>query len=171
MAEREIRLITFVVGPEKFVFDIMAVRQIIPYAGSTLIPKLPSFIEGVIVLRSEVIPIIDLRTRLFPDLASYEGEQLVVIIDTSEGTLGLKVDSVLRIVTVTTDEILPPPPLIRGLQGDLFIGFIQVDKDVFLLLDMQTLLTPEERTSLRHTDFSAARVAAEREIADTADAT
>lgn len=170
MTDREIRLITFMVGPEKFVFDIMAVRQIIPYTGSTLIPKLPSFIEGVIVLRSEVIPMIDLRRRLFPELPKYEGEQLVVVTETPEGTLGLKVDSVLRIVNVGTEQILAPPPLIRGLQGDLFIGVIQLDKDVFLLLDMQTLLTPEERTTLRQTDLGAAHAAVEGQASSSADA-
>jgi purine-binding chemotaxis protein CheW len=161
MSDREIRLITFTVGPEKFVFDIMAVRQIIPYGGSTLIPKLPAFIEGVIVLRNEVIPIIDLRTRLFPQLAKPEAEQLVLVTETSEGTLGLKVDSVLRIINVGAEAILPPPPLIRGMQGDLFIGVIQQEKEVFLLLDIQTLLSAEERSSLRTADFSAAHAAAD----------
>lgn len=163
MPTREIRLITFSVGPEKFVFDIMAVRQIIPYAGSTLIPKMPAFIEGVIVLRNEVVPIIDLRARLFPHLPPRREEQLVLICKTSEGVVGLKVDEVLRIVNVTTDQILEPPPLVRGLQGDLFIGIIPVEKDVYLLLDTETLLTSEERSSLREADLAAqhARITAE----------
>src|SRR2546430_3155757 len=63
---RDLRLITFRVGPETFVLDIMAVRQIIPYAGSTSVPTAPDFVEGIIVLRNEVIPIIDLRDRLYP---------------------------------------------------------------------------------------------------------
>ena len=54
--EKELRLITFRIGPETFVLDIMAVRQIIPYSGSTTLPTAPSFVEGIIVLRNEVIP-------------------------------------------------------------------------------------------------------------------
>ena len=48
----------------------MAVRQIIPYSGSTTVPTAPAFIEGIIVLRNEVIPIVDLRERLYPNLRS-----------------------------------------------------------------------------------------------------
>ena len=59
----DLRLITFRVGPEIFVLDIMAVRQILTYSGTTSVPSAPSFIEGIIVLRNEVIPIIDLRER------------------------------------------------------------------------------------------------------------
>ena len=58
----ELRLISFRIGPETFVLDIMAVRQIIPYTGSTSLPTAPAFVEGIIVLRNEVIPIVDLRS-------------------------------------------------------------------------------------------------------------
>jgi purine-binding chemotaxis protein CheW len=64
----ELRLITFTIGPETFVLDIMAVRQIIPYTGTTTLPTAPAFIEGIIILRNEVIPVVDLRARLYPDL-------------------------------------------------------------------------------------------------------
>jgi purine-binding chemotaxis protein CheW len=159
---RELRLITVAVGNEKFVFDIMTVRQIIPYSGSTPVPKCPVFIEGIIVLRNEVVPIIDLRQRLFPQLQRSERPQLILICRTDAGTIGFKVDEVLRIVTLNSDTILPPPPLIRGLQGDLFIGVIPQDNDVLLLLDVETLLTQEERASLRATDFAAAAEAVDQ---------
>src|SRR6185295_19138454 len=91
-----LRLITFRVGPETFVLDIMAVRQIVPYTGTTTVPNAPSFIEGIIVLRNEVIPIIDVRRRLYPKLEESE-QQLVLITHTSAGVIGLKVDEVRRI--------------------------------------------------------------------------
>src|SRR5687768_6303381 len=92
-----LRLITFRVGPETFVLDIMAVRQIVPYSGSTSVPTAPSFIEGIMVLRTEVIPIIDLRERLYPRSERVE-QPLVLITHSSAGTIGLKVDEVRRIV-------------------------------------------------------------------------
>src|SRR5688572_31190629 len=96
----DIRLITFRVGPETFVLDIMAVRQIVQYTGSTSIPTAPSFVEGIIVLRNEVIPIIDLRERLYPHSERVE-QPLVLITLTSAGVIGLKDDEVRRIVTLT----------------------------------------------------------------------
>lgn len=153
---REIRLITFAVGPERFVFDIMAVLQIIPYQGSTAVPRAPEFVEGIIVLRSEVIPVIDLRSRLFPKLGAWEGEALLLVCETSYGRLGLKVDQVLRIVTVSTDEILAAPRLVHGLQGELFFGVIPRKDAVYLLLDLEALLSAEEQSQLVAADLDSA---------------
>src|SRR5882724_8077240 len=91
----ELRLISFLVGSETFVLDIMAVRQIIPYTGSTSLPTAPAFVEGIIVLRNEVIPIIDLRQRLYPNLPAH-AEPLVLITHSSAGGIGLKVDAVRK---------------------------------------------------------------------------
>ena len=146
---REIRLITFRIGPETFVLDIMAVRQIIPYGGSTSVPTAPDFIEGVIVLRNEVIPVIDLRTRLYPTLPERSEAPLVFIMMSAEGVIGLKVDEVRRIVTVSRDELLPPPPLIHGIRGDLLIGVVPHGDEVYLLIDLDNVLSRGEKEQLR----------------------
>jgi len=151
--EKELRLITFRVGPETFVLDIMAVRQIIPYAGSTSVPTAPAFVEGIIVLRNEVIPIIDLRDRLYPRLDRAE-QPLVLITHTSAGVIGLKVDEVRRIVNVTSDKLLPPPPLVRGIRGELLIAVIPVGDEIFLLIDLENVLTAGEKDELRAADLT-----------------
>src|SRR6266513_857432 len=119
----ELRLISFSIGPETFVLDIMTVRQIIPYSGSTSLPTAPAFVEGIIVLRNEVTPIVDLRDRLYPKLDRAE-QPLVLITHTSAGVIGLKVEEVRRIVNVTSDKLLLPPPLVRGIRGELLIAVI-----------------------------------------------
>jgi purine-binding chemotaxis protein CheW len=151
--EKELRLITFRVGPETFVLDIMAVRQIIPYSGSTSVPTAPAFIEGIIVLRNEVIPIIDLRDRLYPKLDRAE-QPLVLITHTSAGVIGLKVDEVRRIVNVTSDKLLPPPPLVRGIRGELLIAVIPMGDEIFLLIDLENVLTAGEKDELRAADLT-----------------
>ncbi|MEO6259347.1 MAG: chemotaxis protein CheW [Thermoanaerobaculia bacterium] len=150
---QSIRLITFRIGPETFVLDIMAVRQIIPYNGSTTVPTAPDFVEGVIVLRNEVVPVIDLRTRLYPSLPERSEAPLVFIMMSDEGIIGLKVDEVRRIVTVSIDELLPPPPLIHGIRGDLLIGVVPHGKEVYLLIDLENLLSSNEKEQLRAIDF------------------
>jgi purine-binding chemotaxis protein CheW len=151
---RELRLITFRVGPETFVLDIMAVRQIIPYSGSTSVPTAPAFIEGIVVLRSEVIPIVDLRERLYPRLPERGEQPLVLITHTSAGTIGLKVDEVRRIVTVSSDAFLPPPPIIRGIRGELLIAVVPFSEEVYLLIDVENVLTEPEKQELREADLS-----------------
>lgn len=151
----ELRLITFRVGPETFVLDIMAVRQIVPYSGTTSVPTAPGFIEGIIVLRNEVIPVVDLRTRLYPRLPKAE-QPLVLLTHTTAGMIGLKVDEVRRIVNVATDAFLPPPALIRGIRGELLIGVVPHGEEVYLLIDVENVLTGDEKSELREADLSQA---------------
>ena len=145
---RDLRLITFRVGPETFVLDIMAVRQIIPYSGSTSVPTAPSFVEGIIVLRNEVIPIVDLRDRLYPQAKNRSEQPLVLVTGTTAGTIGLKVDEVRRIVTVSSAALLPPPPLVRGIRGELLIGVIPQEDGLYLLIDLENVLTSDEKQEL-----------------------
>jgi purine-binding chemotaxis protein CheW len=152
----ELRLITFRVGPETFVLDIMAVRQIIPYGGSTTVPTAPAFIEGIIVLRSEVIPIVDLRDRLYPTLKQRDEQPLVLIVHTSAGTMGVKVDEVRRIVTVSSDAFLPPPPIVRGIRGELLVGIVPHGDEIYLLIDIENVLTEGEKRELTESDLSEA---------------
>jgi purine-binding chemotaxis protein CheW len=151
---KELRLITFRVGPETFVLDIMVVRQIIPYGGSTSVPTAPAFVEGIIVLRNEVIPIIDLRDRLYPRLAGRAEQPLILITHTSAGIIGLKVDEVRRIVNVTSDKLLPPPPLVRGIRGELLIAVVPIGDEIFLLIDLENVLTAGEKDELRAADLT-----------------
>ncbi|HEY0372471.1 MAG TPA: chemotaxis protein CheW [Thermoanaerobaculia bacterium] len=152
MAAAAVRLITFRVGPETFVLDIMVVRQIVQYAGSTSVPTAPSFVEGIIVLRNEVIPIIDLRERLYP--RSDRAEQpLVLITHTNAGIIGLKVDEVRRIVTLPTESFLPPPALVRGIRGDLLIGVVPHGDEVYLLIDVDAVLSEPEKIELIQADL------------------
>lgn len=146
---RDLRLITFRVGPETFVLDIMAVRQIIPYAGSTSVPTAPDFVEGIIVLRNEVIPIVDLRDRLYPHSAARAEQPLVLVTHTNVGVMGLKVDEVRRIVTINSDAFLPPPPIVRGIRGELLIAVIQTKEQVLLLIDVENILSSDEKAELR----------------------
>src|ERR1043165_254324 len=151
---KDLRLITFRVGPETFVLDIMVVRQISPYGGSTSVPTAPAFVEGIIVLRNEVIPIIDLRERLYPRLAGRAEQPLLLITHPSAGIIGLKVDEVRRIVNVTSDKLLPPPPLVRGIRGELLIAVVPMGDEIFLLIDLENVLTAGEKDELRAADLT-----------------
>lgn len=150
---RDLRLIAFRVGSETFVLDIMSVRQIIPYSGSTNVPTAPSFVEGIVVLRNEVIPIVDLRERLYPRGTAKNDQPLVLITVTTAGVIGLKVDEVRRIITIASDALLPPPPLTRGIRGELLIAVVQQEDEIYLLMDIENVLTSEEKQELKEADL------------------
>jgi purine-binding chemotaxis protein CheW len=155
---KDLRLIAFRVGGETFVVDIMAVRQIIKYGGSSAVPTAPRFIEGIIILRNEVIPVVDMRDRLNVDVSRRTDKPLVLITDTSAGPIGLKVDEVRRIVNVSRDALLPPPPLVRGIRGELLIAIVHHENDVYLLIDVESVLTSDEKSELQSADLSPSPV-------------
>ena len=142
---RELRFIGFRAGPETFLVDIMAVRQIVSYSGSTRVPTAPEFIEGVIVVRDEAIPVIDVHARLFPGQDSPSSEPLVLLTQTAAGMIGLKVGDVRRVVTLSSDELLPAPATIRGVRGDFLVAIAPHDNEVLMVLDVDGLLTPDEQ--------------------------
>jgi purine-binding chemotaxis protein CheW len=144
----ELRFIAFRIGPETFLVDIMAVRQIVMYSGSTRVPTAPAFIEGVIVLRNEVIPVVDAHARLYPQRSSSAEQPLVLLTHTAAGTIGLKVDDVRRIVTLKSDELLPAPSMVRGVRGDSLVAIAPYGDELFLALDIDSLLTPDEQRQL-----------------------
>src|SRR5512142_2224802 len=94
---KDLRLIAFRVGSETFVVDIMSVRQIIKYSGTAAVPTAPSFVEGIIILRNDVIPVVDMRQRLNVAAKLRSNKPLILITDTSAGTIGLEVDEVKKI--------------------------------------------------------------------------
>ena len=152
----ELRLIAFRAGEETFLVDIMAVRQIINYQGATTVPNAPSFIEGIVVLRNEVIPIVDLRERFGVTSSPRSEHPMVLVTDTGDGAIGLKVDEVRSIVNVASDALLPAPEIIRGIRGDLLIAIVPQGEDVYLLIDIDSVLTSEEKTALASADLPSA---------------
>ena len=94
-----------------------------------------------------------LRDRLFPRAAKRAEEVLVLITHSSAGMIGLKVDEVRRIVTVNSDALLPPPPLVRGVRGELLIAVIPHGDEVYLLIDLENVLTRDEKVELRDADL------------------
>ena len=145
---KALRLITFRVGPETFAADIMAVRQVVMYEGSTAVPSAPAFVEGVIVYRGEAVPVIDLRGRFFPD-AETPGEQpLVMITSSKKGPVGLKVDEVRTVVNCTTDDLLPAPEIVRGVRAEYLVAIVERGGELLLVLDLEAILTEDEQREL-----------------------
>jgi purine-binding chemotaxis protein CheW len=112
------------------------------------VPTAPKFIEGIIVLRNEVVPVIDLRERLHPDTSERAEAPLMLITHSSAGVIGLKVDEVRRIVTIGAEKLLSPPPIIRGIRGELLIAVIEHGDEVYLLMDVENVMTGDEKLQL-----------------------
>ena len=84
-----------------------------------------------------------------PDVVNEPKEPLVLLTHTQNGAVGLKVDDVRRIVTLTPEELLPAPSSVRGICGESLVAIAPHDNEVFLVLDIDSLLTSDEQQQLQ----------------------
>jgi purine-binding chemotaxis protein CheW len=112
-AGKEIQVVIFRLGREEFGARIDKVKEIIEITHITRMPKAPSFIEGVINLRGQVIAVIDL-TKQFDLPATERGEETrIVVVDVDDNIVGMIVDCVPEVLRISTENIDPTPSLIE----------------------------------------------------------
>ena len=102
-------LISFRIGAQEFCVDIMAIREIRGWTAATALPQSPSFVKGVINLRGAVLPIVDLASRLGFESTEASDRNVIIVAQIGEQVVGLLVDAVSDILTVTDDVIQPTP--------------------------------------------------------------
>lgn len=144
--ERFAQLVGFKIGRELFGVNILMVREIIRETEITAIPDSPDFIEGVINLRGDIIPIIDLRKRL--NLHGYkksETEPWIIILNIEGRVTGFVVDWVTKVMKVSLEAIKPPPDIVvTGLKSQYIKGVCKIDERLLVLLDFSRILLVDE---------------------------
>jgi purine-binding chemotaxis protein CheW len=149
-AERT-QLVTFRVGDGLFAADIFAVERVLRYSAPRPIPNVPAWIEGVIDYRARVVPVIDLRARFeLPAARSRESARILVVV-AGDDWIGAIVDAVDEVITISADQVSPPPPLFKGLAKQYLRALVRrhkEDEPVIVLLDVAQLLTTRERIVL-----------------------
>lgn len=146
-AEDVLQLVGFIVANEFFGVDILMVQEIIKNINITPIPDSPDFIEGVINLRGNIIPIIDLKKRLklSGDQSVNSDEMWIVVLNISGRITGFIVDRVTRVIKVSANAIRPAPELVvSGLKSDYIKGVTKHEQRLLVLLDFNRILLVEE---------------------------
>ena len=146
---QEVQLACFKVGAELYALDIMRIKEIIRPQKLTPIPKAPSFIEGVINLRGSVIPVADMRKRFDQPINAENRKNRIVICSLAGRVIGLLVDEVTEVKSFSRKEIAPSPQFIHGAQADYFLGVARRDDDLIMLIDLEKVLSTEEKIELR----------------------
>ena len=149
-------MVIFEVASEWYGLDVASVREIGTLGHVTPVPGASEMVEGVIDLRGQVIPVIDLRKRFgFPPAAADTARRIVVV-ECGAHRLALVVDSVSRVHWVNGEDIEPPSPVVRRQGLDFIEGVARLEGHLAILLRMGDLLTEEERTSLAEIHQSVA---------------
>lgn len=135
------QFITFRSGGQEFGADIMAIREIRGWTATTSLPHAPSYVRGVINLRGVVLPVVDLKARLGLGLTDANPKHVIVVVETARRTIGLLVDAVSDILTVTAGEIQPAPDLARETGNEFIDGLAVLADRMVTILSMDRLVS------------------------------
>jgi len=164
-AMNEIQLVVFDLASEHYGFDISDVREIMRMQNITRVPGAMSYVEGVINLRGKVLPVMDLRKRLGFKASEQTDESRIVIIDVSEGEVGVIVDAVTEVLRVPTSAIDTPSSMVMQGSADYLRGIAKLTDRLIILMDLNKLLASKADVEeiARVLSESAAEVAGKKE--------
>ena len=136
-------LISFRVGSQEFCVDIMSVREIRGWSRATPLPHSPDYMRGVINLRGAVLPIVDLGARLGLGAAQTTARHVIIVAKIGDRTVGLLVDAVSDILTVT-DQLVQATPDVACETVKTFVqGIIAIDGRMISLISLDNILPDE----------------------------
>ena len=150
------QFISFTVAEEEYGLELLGVREVIRVREITRLPLAPSFIRGIINLRGDVIPIIDLRERLGLDAREATAMTRVIVVQVEGRLLGMVVDSASQVVRIPADQIDPPPPVLGGFSQEFITGVGKMDDKLVILLNADAILTVDEKVALSAIDAAVA---------------
>jgi len=142
------RFLTFRVGKEDYGIDIAFITEIINAQKITAVPDMPGFVKGVINLRGNVIPVIDVRARFHIEKKEYDDRTCVIVSNIASRNVGFVVDHVNEVVDIPVERISSPPLADRGGASKFVRGMARVGDEVKILLDVEKLLQQREMDEL-----------------------
>ncbi|HAH77970.1 MAG TPA: chemotaxis protein CheW [Ruminococcaceae bacterium] len=143
-AEAEQKFLTFWTDGELFGIPISDVVQIISMQDITPLPDFPDYAKGVINLRGNIIPVIDMRLRLKKPEAEYTENTCIVVTSVEDSYIGFIVDTVDEVTDIGADHITPAPKVSRNVTNRYLTGIGRIGEKVVLLLDVSKILSDEE---------------------------
>jgi purine-binding chemotaxis protein CheW len=154
-AQEEKQLVVFDLAAEAYGVDINAVQGIIRMQTITKVPRTPDFVEGVINLRGEVIPVVDLRKRFGLKVAEETKDSRIVVVYIGEQQVGMVVDAVTEVLRISADSIEPPSPVITSADSAYLMGIAKLEDRLITLLDLEQALSEAEKSMLAYKELYA----------------
>ena len=137
-------LIAFRIGDQEFCVNIMSVREIRGWTPATPLPHAPPYVLGVINLRGAVLPIIDLSARLGMKDAEPSARHVIIVAQVKSRIVGLLVEAVSDILTITEDNIQPVPEVSSDLEKQYARGILSIDKRMICMIELGSLFLHTE---------------------------
>jgi len=136
--------LVFTLGTEEYGIDILKVQEIRSYETVTRIANAPDFIKGVTNLRGVIVPIVDLRLKFNLGNVRYDHQTVVIILNVAGRVVGIVVDGVSDVLTLTGNDIKPAPEFGVSVSNEHLTGLGSVEGRMLILIDIERMMTSAE---------------------------
>jgi len=136
--------LSFKLGHEEYGIDILKVQEIRSYEAVTRIANAPDFIKGVVNLRGTIVPVVDMRIKFKLSDVSYDQFTVVIVLNIAGRVVGMVVDAVSDVMTLTAEQIRPAPSFSSTFDNDYILGLGTVDQRMLILVDIERLMAGED---------------------------
>ena len=144
MTDKEGKYLTFALAHEEYGLEILKVREIIGYIDVTAIPQTPRDIKGVINLRGQVIPVVDLRAKFGMETTEVTEQTCIIVVEITQSgrkfNTGIIVDRVQEVLDIDGKDIEEAPQFGSAVNTDFILGMAKVGESVKILLDIDRVL-------------------------------
>jgi purine-binding chemotaxis protein CheW len=144
LSDNSQEFLTFTLGDEHYGLEIMTVKEIRGYESVTKIANAPPFVKGVLNLRGDIVPIIDLRLKFNVGNAIYNEFTIVIMLSVGSRIVGIVVDAVSDVVRLKKEDIKPPPEFGASFDYQFLHGLTQVGDTMVILLNIESLISSKE---------------------------
>ena len=135
------QVVVFQLGGESYGVDIAKVQEIKAMSPISAVPRAAEFIEGVINLRGQITPVVNLRTRFGMGKIENTKETRIIVVNMEGEWVGLIVDSVSEVMRLADDTIEPPSEFVATVDADFIRGIAKVSEErLVILLDLARML-------------------------------
>ncbi|MDQ2865298.1 MAG: chemotaxis protein CheW [Candidatus Eremiobacteraeota bacterium] len=150
-----VQVVSFQLGTEEYGVDIAQVQEIIRMVQITHVPRAPRFMDGVINLRGQLIPIVDLRTRFGMDRIGVTKSTRIVVTEIGSKRVGIVVDSVSEVNNIPIENVEEAPEMIAGVGTEYIQGVGKIDERLIVMLDLTMVMSGDEKHQLQEVDTRA----------------
>ena len=173
LKEKEGKYLTFALGSEEYGLEILKVRELIGYMEITAVPQTPHYVKGVINLRGQVIPVINLRAKFGMETIEVTEESCIIVVEVSLGnrqfSTGVIVDRVQEVLDIDGSDIEEAPQFGSSVNTDFILGMGKLGDTVKILLDIDKVLAGDDFSGIAG-GFDSETVAEETEATEDASA-
>lgn len=134
------QFLTFLLANETYGLDILTVQEIRGWGSATPIPNAPTYIRGVINLRGEIVPILDVRRRFNMDEIEFTATTVVIVVNIEGRTIGMVVDGVSDVIDIQENELRSAPDFGSSIDASFVSGLASIDDRMVIILNITEML-------------------------------